>query len=156
MARASSPETRPTTSSDIHEPKPLRVLAAEDNPVNQVVLRTLLSEVGIEATIVSNGQQALEAWRDGAWDLVLMDIQMPVMDGVAAVRAIRASECEQRLAKTPIIAVTANAMAHHRAEYLAAGMDAVVPKPIELRALLSTIEAVLDAADNVGAAAGHA
>jgi two-component system, sensor histidine kinase len=128
------------------------VLAAEDNPVNQIVLKTLLGEIGIEVVIVSNGQEALDAWRAAAWDLVLMDIQMPVMDGVIAARSIRASEHERHLPRTPIIGVTANAMTHHRAEYLAAGMDAVVPKPIELGTLLNTIEAVLDAADAAEAA----
>jgi PAS domain S-box-containing protein len=125
----------------------LRVLAAEDNPTNQLVLRTLLGEVGVDVSIVSNGQEALDAWRDGVWDLVLMDIQMPVMDGVSAVRSMRQIERTERRRKTPVIAVTANAMDHHRAEYLAAGMDALVPKPISLASLLRTMDGVLTAAE---------
>jgi signal transduction histidine kinase/ActR/RegA family two-component response regulator len=125
----------------------LRVLAAEDNPINQLVLRTLLGEVGVDVSIVSNGQEALDAWRDGVWDLVLMDIQMPVMDGVSAVRSMRQIEREECRRKTPVIAVTANAMDHHRAEYLAAGMDALVPKPISLASLLQTMDGVLGAAE---------
>jgi len=125
----------------------LRVLAAEDNPINQLVLRTLLGEVGVDVSIVSNGQEALDAWRDGVWDLVLMDIQMPVMDGVSAVRSMRQIEREERRRKTPVIAVTANAMDHHRAEYLAAGMDALVSKPVSLASLLRTMDAVLAAAE---------
>jgi PAS domain S-box-containing protein len=122
---------------------PLRVLAAEDNLTNQLVLRTLLEVAGIEPTLVPNGREAVDAWNASAWDVVLMDIQMPVMDGLSAVKLIRQAERERGLARTPIIAVTANAMPHHRIEYLAAGMDAMVAKPIELTTLLKTIEAVM-------------
>jgi CheY-like chemotaxis protein len=122
----------------------LRVLAAEDNLMNQVVLRTLLEASGIEPVLVSNGEEALDAWRDGQWDIVLMDIQMPVMDGVTATRNIRAAERERGAVRTPIIALTANAMAHDAAEYLRAGMDAVVAKPIDLATLLETMVVVLE------------
>jgi PAS domain S-box-containing protein len=125
----------------------LRVLAAEDNLTNQFVLKTLLAQVGIELTLAPNGQEAVDAWRASLWDLVLMDIQMPVMDGVTAVRQIRQAERQQGLKRTPIIALTANAMAHHRAEYLAAGMDAVVAKPIDFAGLLETMDAVMTAAE---------
>jgi len=118
----------------------LRVLAAEDNPTNQVVLKTLLAELGIDLVMVSNGEEAVEAWTNGAWDLVLMDIQMPIMDGVSATRMIRERESASGRRKTPIIALTANAMAHHRAEYLAAGLDDVVAKPISLALLLQAME----------------
>src|SRR6201999_2153524 len=70
----------------------LRVLAAEDNAVNQLVLKTMLEQAGIVPTIVGDGPAAVEAWRGQAWDLVLMDVQMPVMDGIAATRAIRELE----------------------------------------------------------------
>jgi signal transduction histidine kinase/CheY-like chemotaxis protein len=121
----------------------LRVLAAEDNPMNQIVLRTLLEAAGICPVMVSNGEEAVAAWTSGGWDVVLMDIQMPVMDGVVAAQAIRAAERESGSARTPIIALTANAMDHHRSEYLDAGMDAVVAKPINLVVLLNTIQALL-------------
>ena len=124
---------------------PLRILAAEDNLINQLVLKTLLAEVGIEPTLVANGQEALDAWSAGDWDIVLMDIQMPVMDGLAAVQSMRQTERQRRLRHTPVIALTANAMTHHRAEYLTAGMDAVVAKPIDFSSLLETIDAVLGA-----------
>ncbi|HTX51616.1 MAG TPA: ATP-binding protein, partial [Caulobacteraceae bacterium] len=123
----------------------LRLLAAEDNATNQLVLKTLLGAVGIEPEIVSNGAAALEAWRGGAWDIVLMDIQMPVMDGIAATRAIRESESQMGRHHTPIVALTANAMPHHRAEYIAAGMDGFVAKPIDLSLLLQAIETALSA-----------
>jgi len=125
----------------------LRVLAAEDNPINQIVLKTLLGQVGIEPTLVANGQEALDAFVAGAWDLVLMDIQMPVMDGLTALKKIRQAEREQGMAHTPVIALTANAMAHHRVEYLAAGMDAIVAKPIDFACLLETMDAVMAAAE---------
>jgi CheY-like chemotaxis protein/anti-sigma regulatory factor (Ser/Thr protein kinase) len=121
----------------------VRILAAEDNAVNQLVLTTLLGEVGLETTIVSNGQEALDAWRDGLWDVVLMDVQMPVMDGVTAVRRIREIESREGRQRIPVVGLTANAMPHQQADYIAAGMDAVVAKPIELAVLLQTIEAAL-------------
>jgi signal transduction histidine kinase len=121
----------------------LRVLAAEDNPMNQIVLRTLLEASGIQVVMVANGQEAVDAWAPGRWDVVLMDIQMPVMDGVEATRIIRDAERRGRLPRVPIIAVTANAMDHHRAEYLGAGMDALVAKPINLEVLLQTMQSLL-------------
>jgi len=118
----------------------LRVLAAEDNAVNQLVLATLLQQVGVQPTIVSNGQEAVEAWETGDWDLVLMDVQMPVMDGPAATRAIRAREVATGRKRTPIIALTANVMAHQIDSYRAAGMDNIVAKPIEAGALFRALE----------------
>jgi PAS domain S-box-containing protein len=120
----------------------LRVLAAEDNPMNQLVLKTLLGEVGVEVFLVANGEEAVAAWRAADWDVVLMDIQMPVMDGVSAIRLIRETERRERRARTPVIALTANAMAHHKADYLGAGMDAVVAKPISLALLLQAMDEV--------------
>ena len=121
------------------EASPLRILAAEDNPMNQLVLRTLLDQVGMEAVIVANGQEALVAWEEGGWDVILMDVQMPVMDGPTATRRIRELELQRGQARTPIIALTANAMAHHEQEYLAAGMDALVAKPIKLAELFAVL-----------------
>jgi signal transduction histidine kinase/CheY-like chemotaxis protein len=117
----------------------LRVLAAEDNAVNQLVLTTLLAQVGISPDVVSDGEAAVAAWRTGAWDLILMDVQMPVMDGVEAVRLIRAAEATEGRARTPILALTANAMAHQVADYLAAGFDGHVAKPIDAGRLYQAI-----------------
>ena len=117
----------------------LRVLAAEDNPVNQLVLTTLLAQVGIAPDVVGDGQAAVDAWRTGAWDLILMDVQMPVMDGGQAVHAIRAEEAATGRRRTPILALTANAMAHQVAEYLAAGFDGHVAKPIDAARLYQAI-----------------
>jgi CheY-like chemotaxis protein len=128
----------------------LHVLAAEDNEVNRLVLRTLLSQFGLDPVIVEDGRQAVEAWEAGDWDLILMDIQMPVMDGPSAVRLIRGREVVRGRRRTPIIALTANAMSHQVAEYRAVGMDAVVSKPIEVRKLMEA----LDLAAALGAAGG--
>ena len=123
---------------------PLRVLAAEDNIINQLVLQTLLHQAGIEPVMVADGAQALEAWRAGAWDVILMDVQMPVMDGPTATRAIRDEEVRLGRPRTPIVALTANAMAHQVAEYYGAGMDDFVPKPLEAALLFAALERTLE------------
>jgi len=121
----------------------LRVLVAEDNPVNQMVLRTLLAAAGVEPVLVDDGEAAVIAWAAQSWDVILMDIQMPKMNGIEAARTIRAREAQEGRARTPIIAVTANAMAHEARDYLAAGMDGVVAKPVDLAVLLTAIERAL-------------
>ncbi|MDO8377605.1 ATP-binding protein [Phenylobacterium sp.] len=135
-AAEAEPETLP----------PLRVLAAEDNIINQLVLQTLLHQAGIEPVMVSDGAQAVEAWRAGAWDVILMDVQMPVMDGPTATRKIRDEEARLGRPRTPIVALTANAMAHQVAEYIGAGMDDFVPKPLEAALLFAALERTLEAA----------
>jgi two-component system, sensor histidine kinase len=137
--RAERAAAEPATASEI------RVLAAEDNDTNQLVLKTLLAQAGIVPTMVQNGRQALDAWESQNWDVILMDVQMPIMDGVAATCAIRKRELETGRAHTPIIAVTANAMTHQVAEYEAAGMDSMVPKPIDIAALFQAMEQALEA-----------
>ncbi|MGH6967116.1 MAG: ATP-binding protein, partial [Phenylobacterium sp.] len=122
----------------------LRVLAAEDNAVNQLVIRTLLEQAGVETFVVADGVQALEAWERETWDLILMDVQMPAMDGPTATREIRTREAVSGRQRTPVIALTANAMAHQVTEYRAAGMDAIVAKPIDVEQLLSAMQDVLD------------
>ncbi len=117
----------------------LAILVAEDNPTNQLVLRSLLAGAGVDLEVVEDGRLALEAWRRRAFDLILMDINMPVMDGVSATRAIRAEERAGERVRTPIIALTANAMDHQRHDYLAAGLDAHVSKPIDLTVLFAAI-----------------
>ncbi|WP_374347238.1 ATP-binding protein [Phenylobacterium sp.] len=116
-----------------------RILAAEDNTINQLVLKTLLAQFGLTPQVVDNGHQAVQAWEKESWDLILMDVQMPVLDGPGAARAIRAREAETGRARTPIIALTANAMTHQVDSYLAAGMDGFVAKPIEVRDLVEAI-----------------
>jgi signal transduction histidine kinase/ActR/RegA family two-component response regulator len=132
----------------------VRVLAAEDNPVNRLVLQALLAQAGIAPTMVRDGREAVEAWRDGSWDLVIMDIQMPEMDGVSATLAIREQERIAGGRRTPIIALTANTMTHQLAEYAAAGMDSVIPKPVDAAQLFEAIEQSLNAGADQPHAAG--
>ena len=124
--------------------RPLRILAAEDNPMNQLVLTTLLGAAGLEPVLVSNGEEAVKAFASEPWDLILMDVQMPVMDGLDAARAIRAAERAEGRAPTPIIALTANAMQHQLDENHACGMTSTVSKPVEIRALLAAIQAAVE------------
>ncbi|WP_304175485.1 ATP-binding protein [Phenylobacterium aquaticum] len=150
-------ETEPVASRAASQPVgaapelQLRVLAAEDNAVNQLVLKTLLGQVGIEPLIVDNGLKAVEAWAREPWDVVLMDVQMPEMDGPTATAQIRAREAAEGRPRTPIVALTANAMAHQIAEYKAAGMDGFVAKPIEVARLFAVIQQVLDEAEGYSA-----
>jgi CheY-like chemotaxis protein len=110
-------------------PKKLRILCAEDNPMNQMVLRLSLQALDAEIMMVEDGAQALAAMAKAAPDVILMDMQMPVLDGLEATRRIRALERDQRLLHTPIVMVTANAMQQHREQAVAAGVDAFVTKP---------------------------
>ena len=101
----------------------------------------MLAQVGVEPVIVGDGAAALEAWAaQGPWDLILMDVQMPIMSGPEATRIIRERERAGGLVRTPIIALTANAMAHQVGEYIAAGMDGHVAKPIETKELFAAME----------------
>lgn len=123
----------------------LRILAAEDNHVNQLVLRTLLEPACATLTVVDNGLEALEAWRLESWDVILMDINMPVMGGLEASRMIREQERSTGRQATPIIALTANAMAHQLKDYEGIGINATVAKPIQLALLFSTLSEVISA-----------
>ncbi|MFI4949793.1 MAG: ATP-binding protein, partial [Caulobacterales bacterium] len=132
---------------------PLRILAAEDNPVNQLVLRTLLDQLGVTLTIVDDGEDAVAAWRDGHFDLMLMDVQMPRMDGPTATRRIRAAEALTGRPRTPIVALTANVMRHQLDAYVEAGIDGFVAKPIAIADLYAAIARVTAARQASDAAA---
>ncbi len=136
----------------LSEKAALRVLAAEDNPTNQLVLSTIMQIFGMELTLAGDGADAVDAWRAGDFDLVLMDIQMPRMDGVAATRRIRAEEAAIGRRRTPILALSANALTHQVEAYLAAGMDGHIAKPIELPKLQAALEGVFQTADIAAAA----
>ena len=124
----------------------LRVLAADDNPTNQKVIEAVLAPLDAELVLVADGGSCVQAWKAATFDIVLMDIHMPGMDGVEAARAIRALEAENGRPRTPIVAVTANALAHQIEDYLAAGMDGHVAKPVEVTKLYSAIENAMAAA----------
>jgi TMAO reductase system sensor TorS len=119
----------------------LRVLVAEDNQVNQMLIKEILRAAGHTAEIVENGAEAIEAAKQGGFDLILMDIQMPEVDGITATREIRA--LPGPLGRVPIIAVTAHAMVGDRDSYLAAGMDEYVSKPVDRKVLFATIQQTL-------------
>jgi signal transduction histidine kinase/ActR/RegA family two-component response regulator len=138
---AAPPAPSPQTEAALPR---IRVLAAEDNSVNQLVLKTLLHQIGVDPHVVDDGAQAVEAWKSAPWDVILMDMQMPVMDGLTATRAIREAEAAMGRARTPIIALTANAMSHQIELCRAAGMDGHVAKPIESARLFAALEAALD------------
>jgi CheY-like chemotaxis protein len=117
----------------------LRILLTEDNLINQRVASTLLHREGHEVFIANNGLEALRALEERSFDLILMDVQMPQMDGLEATAAIRRRE-KASGTRIPIIAMTAHAMADDRERCLAAGMDSYVSKPIDIHTLLETIE----------------
>jgi PAS domain S-box-containing protein len=119
----------------------LRALLVEDNPTNRLVASKMLEALGVSVAMAEHGGLGVEAARTGDFDLILMDVQMPVMDGLEATRRIRALGGEA--ASTPIIGLTANAMAHQRDAYTTAGMDGLVAKPISPAALVAEIARVV-------------
>jgi PAS domain S-box-containing protein len=123
--------------------RPLRVLVAEDHPINRRVVALVLEPFGAELVMVGDGAEALATFSPGAFDVVLMDMQMPVMDGLAATAAIRRREVEGEGVRTPIIMLSANAMQQHREEALAAGADVHLAKPVSAAALIAGIEQAL-------------
>jgi len=123
----------------------LTILIAEDNEINALLARTLLAKLGHRPIVASNGAAAVEAWqaarRAGApFDLVLMDVQMPGSDGIEATRRIRAAETEGT--RTPIIALTADALSEDRDASLAAGMDGFLTKPLDRERLAEILASV--------------
>jgi len=120
-----------------------RILLVEDTAVNQRLGEMLLAKQGYQVSIAADGEQALEAWLDGDFDLILMDMQMPVLNGIDATRAIRLREAEEARRRIPIIALTANALAEDRDACLAAGMDDFIAKPFRADAMLAVIRKFL-------------
>jgi len=125
--------------SDTPRPLSLRILVAEDSRTNQRLAARLLERQGHDVTLVSNGKEAVDAIRRDLFDLVLMDVDMPVMDGLAAARAIRTYE-SWRGTRLPIVAVTTK---NNRQDCLAAGMDAHLNKPLRLDVLNRALRSVL-------------
>ena len=119
-------------------PRSRRVLLVEDNAINQAVAKGMLVKLGYDLCVVENGEEALSCTDAETFDLILMDMQMPVLDGVAATREIRRREGTAR--HTPIVAMTANALAEDREQCLAAGMDDHLAKPVRLAALKEVLQ----------------
>jgi signal transduction histidine kinase/FixJ family two-component response regulator len=151
------PPSRELQSDTEHyEDTSLRVLVAEDNPTNRFVLKTLLEGIGIEASFTENGEEAVAAWKAATFDIILMDMQMPIMDGLTAMRIIRGIEAQSNRLRTPIVALTANAMANQIADQLQAGADAHAAKPIVLPDLVHAIEVAIEACDMLNLARDQA
>ena len=146
FATRTQPETPPTVPSrpsldpEMAQRHPLRILLAEDNAVNQKLALRLLSQMGYRADLAANGLEAIAALKRQAYDVILMDVQMPEMDGLEATRQIR--DLGAQLYQPTIIAMTANAMQGDRELCLAAGMDDYVSKPIRVEELVAALEKV--------------
>jgi len=127
--------------------KPLDVLVAEDNEINALLTRAMLTRLGHQPAVVESGAAALDRWRAACdsglpYDLILMDMQMPGMDGLEVARRIRAAETERGAGRTPIIALAANAFAEDREACLAAGMDGFLVKPLDRERLAAALAEV--------------
>jgi len=140
QAAAGNGESAPSArASALAAPVHARVLLAEDNVVNQQVARAMLESIGCTVEIAHNGVEALAAIAQRDYDVVLMDCQMPVMDGFEATRRIRAGEAAARKGHLPVIAVTASVMAEERAACIECGMDDVIPKPFNRQSLRAAL-----------------
>ncbi len=147
---AQSPEP-PANNGETNTLEPLqgRVLLVEDNPVNQRVGMAMLKRLGLEVGLAQNGREAVDALNNESehYDVVLMDCQMPEMDGFEATRVIREQEGEKRLSRKPIVALTANAMQGDRERCVAAGMDDYLAKPFKAEALRAILQSWLRTED---------
>jgi PAS domain S-box-containing protein len=142
-ARAPQAASAPCRVDD----RPLRVLLAEDHPTNQRVVQLILASQGAQLVIVDDGAQAVAAYQAEDFDVVLMDMQMPGMDGLTAIRAIRALEAARGATPIPIVMLSANAMIEHRNEAIAAGANVHVAKPITAASLLEGMQTALALSD---------
>ena len=147
---AASAEAPVEALADPAELPGLHVLLAEDHPTNQRVVRLILEAVGVELSVVENGALALDAFGQARFDLVLMDMQMPEMDGLTATAELRALEAARGLGRTPVIMLTANALDEHVSASLAAGADLHLSKPLRAAELLDAIAALTGGAEQPG------
>jgi CheY-like chemotaxis protein len=134
LAAPSEPAAEPAQPQES-----LRVLCVDDNAVNRRVIGVLLAPLGADVAYAENGQEAVEAHARGHFDVILMDLQMPVMDGITATRTIRAAERQAGRPRTRIVAVSANCMPTQVADCIAAGMDAHVAKPVQMEVLFAAM-----------------
>ncbi len=146
LPRAVAPrEERAAPVVDVQVLKGMKVLMAEDHPTNQKVVQIILDPFGIDLTIVGNGEEAVAAWGEHSFDAVLMDMQMPVMDGLTATRVIREREAAQGRPRALIIMLTANAMDEHVEAAHAAGADLHIAKPLRPAQLIAALAAAVEA-----------
>jgi CheY-like chemotaxis protein len=150
LMRALSPDALPaaksTTATELTTDLCISILLVDDNKINQKVGRKILKRLGYSATVVSSGIDAIESCQSTNFDLILMDIEMPEMDGIAATTRIRELLPAERMPY--IVALTANAMSAERDNYLQSGMDGYLSKPIDIAALTETIQAAKVHSDN--------
>jgi CheY-like chemotaxis protein len=147
----------PVVASPVSTPlhRALRILVAEDNAINQKLAVALLHKMGHEVTLAGDGREAFELWGDGNFDLILMDVQMPGMDGTEATALIRAVERETG-EHIPIIAMTAYAMSGDRDRYLNTGMDEYITKPVSYKRVEEAIARFYCVEDHPAGLAGAA
>ncbi|MBC6983652.1 ATP-binding protein [Caulobacter sp. 17J80-11] len=138
-APAAAAETGAPPCVEVAPLRRARVLLAEDHPTNRTVVELILAGADVDLVSVENGAEALDAFTPGAFDLVLMDMQMPVMDGLSAIRAIRRLEAQAGASRTPVYALTANALPEHAEASRAAGADDHLTKPLSAATLLASV-----------------
>jgi signal transduction histidine kinase/AmiR/NasT family two-component response regulator len=149
MAEPASPGPEPELAVEpAPQTGPLRVLLADDHEGNRRVVELIMSHLGAEVTSVENGAEAVDAFKRAAFDVVLMDLQMPVMDGLTAIRKIRALE-PSTARRTPILVLSANAQSEHLAASAAAGADSHISKPILAPTLIAALEAALGGSEEI-------
>ena len=134
------------TPSDDDSDDPVRALVAEDHPANRRIIELMLAPMGVEVTLVANGAEAVEAFKQHDWELILLDMQMPVLDGVSAARAMRDLEIGLGRARTPIAMLSANVLPRHVDDALAAGADHFIAKPVTPAALARGLDELVRAA----------
>ena len=133
-------QTTPAAADSITQPeRPLLVLIAEDNLMNRRTIELILQKIGHRFTSVTNGREAVERWQQGGIDLILMDIQMPEMDGPEAAAHIRRMECLEGSNRIPIIALTADALKGTREELQQSGFDGYLTKPVRVPVLAAEL-----------------
>jgi len=120
-----------------------KALVAEDNFINQKLMKSILNRLGIEVEIVSNGEEALSKRINGDFDIIFMDVQMPVMGGVESTKRILKFEEREGVRHIPIVALTANALEGDRERYLALGMDEYLAKPMKIDELEAILKEIL-------------
>jgi CheY-like chemotaxis protein len=142
-ASATTPPETPATATPLPS-RQLSILVAEDNEINALLMRSLLNRLGHHVTMTADGEEAVEQWQaaesaGSSYDLVLMDIQMPRLDGVEAAKRIRAAEAEMPGRRTPILALTANTLLEDRYACFEAGMDGFLVKPLDREKLAEAL-----------------
>jgi signal transduction histidine kinase/ActR/RegA family two-component response regulator len=152
LERGAEPKAHTTSEDETPSLSGGKILAVDDNRTNRTIIQALLVPLGLDVTLACDGAEALSLFERDAYDLVLMDIQMPVLDGVSATRAIREVEAGGTRGRTPILALTANVMRHQLELYETAGMDGHVAKPFNAEGLIHAIAEVLCAKKDQAAA----